>query len=265
MSSTTKPELPDALGAPPAEQSFLGRHWQKLAALTIWLLLAGGFAWYVNSSGKGLTGAVFDIILLMQGSIWGPLIYILIYALRPITFFSAALLTIAGGFLFGPVWGVVYTVIGANASAMTAYAIGRYFGDGVLDVEGSEGLIQRYAQRMRENSFETVLIMRFIFLPYDLVSYLAGFLRTHWQAFLLATALGSILGTISFVLLGASASPQDIEALFLTGEIPSLDVRVLIASGVVFVASLAVSRYFKRRERTGADAEVAPEMGTQEA
>ena len=245
---------------PPANQSFVQKHWQKLSALGIWAVLVAAFIWYVNSSGKGLTGAVLDAIYFIQGSAWGPLIYIVIYALRPLTFFSAALLTISGGFLFGPLWGIVYTVIGANASAMVAYTIGRYFGQGVLDADESGGLVQQYATRMRNNSFETVLIMRFIFLPYDLVNYLGGFLRINWRAFLLATVLGSIPGTISFVLLGASASPQDIEKLFLTGELPSLDVRVLLASVVMFVLSLLLSRYFKRREGASvatADADLA--------
>ena len=62
---------------------------------------------------------------------------------------------------------------------------------------------------MRDNSFETVLIMRFIFLPYDLMNYMAGFMRIHMRAFILATTLGSIPGTISFVLLGASVSPNE--------------------------------------------------------
>lgn len=230
-------------------QSFFQRHWQKLVAFGLWIVLAAAFTWYVNSTGKGLAGSVLDLIYLMQVSAFGPLIYILVYALRPLTLFSALLLTVSGGFLFGPVWGVVYTVIGANLSATIAYFIGRYFGNGTLDTKGSDGTIQRYANRMRDNSFETILIMRFIFLPYDLINYLAGFLRIHYGAFILATILGSIPGTISFVLLGASASASDIEALFLNGEIPSLDWRVLAASVIIFVVSLALSQYFKRREK----------------
>ncbi len=83
-------------------------------------------------------------------------------------------------------------VVASNLSAMVAYTIGRFFGAGILDQSASSGVLQSYADRMRRNSFETVLIMRFIFLPYDLVSYFSGFLRIRWQGFLLATALGSI-------------------------------------------------------------------------
>jgi uncharacterized membrane protein YdjX (TVP38/TMEM64 family) len=97
--------------------------------------------------------------------------------IRPLTLFSSVLLTLAGGFLFGPFWGVVLTIIGANLSATVAFFVGRYFGKGVLDDEASGGLVQRYARRMRENSFETVLIMRFIFLP--MTCELPGRLSTH--------------------------------------------------------------------------------------
>lgn len=186
----------------------------------------------------------------VQDNPLAPLAYIAIYAIRPLTFFSSVLLTLAGGFLFGPVWGVIYTVIGANLSATVAFFVGRYFGQGVLDDENADGFMQRYARRLRENSFVTVLIMRFVFLPYDLVNYLCGFLRINYWPFLLATVLGSIPGTIAFVFLGATLTPEEITNLFLTGELPRLDWRLLLISAAMFVVSIALSRYFKRQEQT---------------
>jgi uncharacterized membrane protein YdjX (TVP38/TMEM64 family) len=127
---------------------------------------------------------------------------------------------------------------------MLAYGVGRYFGQGMLDAEQSSGLIQKYARQMRENSFEAVLIMRLIFLPYDLVHYIAGFLKIDWRAFLLATIIGSIPGTISIVLLGASFGTLD---ELLTGEI-SLNPTALVISVALIVVSIAISRLLKRRE-----------------
>jgi predicted lipid-binding transport protein (Tim44 family) len=85
--------------------------------------------------------------------------------------------------------------------------------------------------------------MRFLFLPYDLVNYAAGLLKINYGAFLLATLLGSLPGTLAFTLAGAS-----IEGDF-TGGVPSLNPRVLIASVVIFVASLVFSRVLKNRQR----------------
>jgi uncharacterized membrane protein YdjX (TVP38/TMEM64 family) len=119
--------------------------------------------------------------------------------------------------------------------------VGRFFGEGIFKDDGSENLIQRYARRMRENSFETVMVMRFIFLPYDAVSYLAGFLRIKYLPFILATALGSIPGTMAFIGFGASIETFD-------GALPKLNPVTLGFSFAIFIVSIALSRIFKKRE-----------------
>lgn len=231
--------------------SFFSKHGQKLVAAAFWVLLIGGYAWYYQANGLTTTTALVEIVDLLS-SPWGPLLYILIYALRPLIFFSAAVLTVASGAIFGAgsLWNlalaVLYTVIGSNLSATIAYAIGRFFGQGLLQENAGESsnLLQRYADRMRKNSFETVMIMRFIFLPYDLVNYLAGILRIDWKAFILASLLGSIPGTIAFVSFGASI---DIKELAM-GKTPQFNPWVLVFGVVIFVVSIVISRYFKQRE-----------------
>ena len=107
-----------------------------------------------------------------------------------------------------------------------------------------EGVISRYAERMRQNSFATVLIMHLLFLPYELVNFLAGILRINWKAFLLATFLGSLPGFFTFVPFGAAL---DLKKLML-GEEPAFSPSMLIFGVVILVISLLVARYLKRRE-----------------
>jgi uncharacterized membrane protein YdjX (TVP38/TMEM64 family) len=211
-----------------------------------WHFFSGWHSWAAIS---GMPGAMISrpcrsiqqLLGFMTGSLWGPVIYILLYAIRPLVLFPATLLTLAGGFLFGPVLGVIYTILASNTSATIAFLVGRYFGQGLLKEGSSDTLLQRYAERLRKNSFETVIVMRFIFLPYDLVNYLAGFMRIRWAPFILATILGSIPGTIAFTLAGSSIEVFD-------GGIPRLNPATLAASLVVFIVSLVLSRLFKKRE-----------------
>lgn len=226
-------------------QSFLAQHKEKAFAAALWASIFAGFLWYANSNGLGLFEALktvtIQLVDLMQNSAWGPLIFLLAYATRPIFLFSAGLLSIAGGFLFGPILGIIYTVFASNVSAMVAYMIGRFFGGNLLDDDASAGIVQNYAGRMRENSFMTVLTMRLAFLPYDLVNYAAAFLRIDWKPFILATALGSLPGTIAFSLFGASLTEFD-------GSIPQFDPKILAAGIGIFIISLGISRFFKQRE-----------------
>ena len=233
------------------KQSFLQQHGQKIVAAIIWLILIGGYTYYYQVNHLTTETAILEIVDLLS-SPWGPLLYILIYSLRPLLFFSAAVLTIASGSIFGAgsyinlALAVLYTIIGSNLSATVAYLVGHFFGEGLIKEakEGEANLVQRYAERMRNNSFETILIMRFIFLPYDLVNYLAGILRIDWKSFILATILGSIPGTIAFVSFGASI---DIKQLA-RGETPKFDPWILLFGAIILVVSILISRFFKRRE-----------------
>lgn len=233
--------------------SFIQQHGQKIVAGTFWLILIGSYTFYYQANNLTTETAVLEIVDLLS-SPWGPLLYILIYTLRPLIFFSAAILTIASGSIFGAgsilnlTFAVLYTVIGSNLSAMVAYLVGRFFGTGLIQETGEDSgnLIQRYADRMRKNSFETVLIMRFIFLPYDLVNYLAGILRIGWKSFILATILGSIPGTIAFVSFGASIDVKQLAR----GEAPEFDPWILLFGGIILVVSILISRYFKQHEQS---------------
>lgn len=233
-------------------QSFLQKYWQRITALFFWAILIGGYTWYYTTNNLTPLKAVQEVVDLLNTP-FGPLLYILIYALRPLIFFSAIILTVTAGAVFGTgspfnfVLAVIYTIIGANISAMVAYLIGKYFGKGLIkeQTDDDTNLIQKYAGRLRRNSFETVMIMRFVFLPYDLVNYLCGFLQINWKPFILATALGSIPGTIAFVAFGASFDLSQIE----TEGLPPPNPWVIGFSLIIFIVSIAISRYFKRRER----------------
>lgn len=229
----------------------LRRAWPRLLGLGIWLALLAAYWLYTRANAITPLAAVQRLIAFMGSSGAGMVVYVLAYMLRPVLFFPATLLTLAAGYLYGPVLGVAIVVLASNLSSMVAYFIGRFFGAGIVAQSSSRGVLQQYADRLRRNSFETVLIMRFIFLPYDLVSYFAGFLRIRWQGFLLATALGSIPGTISFIMFGTS-----VEGTF-GATLPRLNPASLAVGALMFAVSLGLSRWFRRRETRGNGAGLA--------
>nr|MBA2344559.1 hypothetical protein [Rubrobacter sp.] len=103
------------------------------------------------------------------------------------------------------------------------------------------------------NGFETVLLMCLVYAPLDLVGMMAGFLRIRWKSFALATALGLIPATLSWVLFGASIETD------LTGGRPEINPLMLLASLVLLAGSLSLSRYLRRRNRGAEDGLLSPE------
>ena len=218
------------------------RNWSKLVALTVWVALVAAYWRYTSVNNLTPLQTVQQLTSFLDVNTLGIAIYVLLYILRPAVFFPATLLTLAAGYLYGPLFGILIAIVASNLSSMVAYFMGRFFGAGIVASSADSGVLQRYSARMRRNSFETVLVMRFLFLPYDLVSYSSGFLCVNWQGFLLATVLGSIPGTISFALFGAAIDGQ------FTGDLPSLDPIALGIAALMLVVSLGLSRWLRRRE-----------------
>ncbi|MCL4862872.1 MAG: VTT domain-containing protein [Caldilineaceae bacterium] len=215
------------------------RHWPRLVALACWAVLAAGYLWYARTQDAGPE----QLLALMRSGVFGPLVFIALFTLRPLIFFPASVLSVAGGLLFGLTGGLLYTVIGSNLSAMLAYVVGRYFGHSFLMRDEPTGALQRYALSMRQNSFQTVLLMRLLLLPYDVVNYFSGFLRINWRAYFAATAIGSFPVTLSLVLVGVSG---DVDLS--TGKF-ALNPWLLVASALLIGASLLLSRHFRNRAR----------------
>ncbi len=218
---------------------------ERLIAGVAWVLVVILYWWYTSSHNLTAVELMKRVIGFLAGNPFGILFYILLYVIRPLFIFPATLVTIAAGYLYGPFLGVLFAMIASNLSSLVAYSIGRFFGSELIDQFSKHDLVSRYATRLRNNSFETSLTLRFLFLPYDLVSYFSGFLKINWKGFLLATILGSIPGTISFTLIGATLDGEFSVAT------TALNLNLVIISGLMFAVSILLSRWIRNREAKG--------------
>ena len=73
---------------------------------------------------------------------WGPAAYIFLYLIAPSLFIPGSAITLAGGALFGPFWGTLYTIFGATGGASLAFLIGRYLAGDWVEKK-SKGMMKR--------------------------------------------------------------------------------------------------------------------------
>ena len=221
------------------------RRWLRIAiVVTAWAALVAAWLLYQRHTGLGTTATMQRLIDAARGNWWAVVAFLLVSLLRPLVLFPATLVTVAAGMLFGPIVGVAVAAAGANASAMVSFRVG--YALTAAERPDAVSAVARWATRLRENTFEAVLLMRLLFLPYDLVNYGCGVLRVRAVPFITATALGSLPGTVAFVLAGASIDD-------LTEGFGGVDGATLVASVLLVVGGLVVSRLLRRRnaQRSG--------------
>ncbi len=115
---------------------------------------------------------------------------------------GGAVLTIAGGFLFGWLLGglasVVAATIGATVVFLVAKSTLRQF---LVDRAGPR--LKRFAEGFREDAFSYLLFLRLVPLfPFWLVNIAPGLLGVPFATYVVTTVLGIIPGTFAFALAG---------------------------------------------------------------
>lgn len=138
-----------------------------------------------------------------------PLVYIVLFTVRPLILFPTSVLSVAGGLAFGTLPGVIYTVMGATLSAVVAYYLAIHFGDRFLrHFESSD--YEKIQHKIEEDGFFYVLILRLIpLVNFDLVSYASGLAKVKLPAFLFATVVGMVPGAFANNFLGSSIASGD--------------------------------------------------------
>jgi len=169
-------------------------------------------------------------------------LYIFIYALFvALSVPSAAILTIAGGLLFGQWFGAFYVVVGATLGSISVFLIVRTaLGDALRKRAGPA--MQKMEAGFQENALSYLLVLRLIPLfPFFLVNIVSALLGVNLRTYVIGTFVGIIPVSFVYATLGAGLGSifERNEAFSLQGILtPEIKLALI---GLAFLALLPVA------------------------
>lgn len=130
--------------------------------------------------------------------------FILVYAAAvAISVPGAAVLTIAGGFLFGLVVGSIATVVAATIGAVTLFLAARSALGDSLRVRAGPWL-RKLERGFAADALSYLLVLRLVPLfPFFVVNLVPAFLGVRLRTYVVGTFLGIIPGTVVYTSVGA--------------------------------------------------------------
>jgi uncharacterized membrane protein YdjX (TVP38/TMEM64 family) len=135
--------------------------------------------------------------------------YEFLHVIRPFTFIPVTPFTIAGGYIYGHVFGLALAMVGTTLAAVITFFLSRYLFRDYL----KKRLSTHYAGfdgRFDNGGIFTVAAMRVIpILPFDAVGYVAGVSSIRFRDYLLGTLLGELPGAFVLTMLGNSLTNID--------------------------------------------------------
>lgn len=180
-------------------------------------------AFYLRKAGYITSEGVLGF--LEKRRIIAPVLFILIYSIVPSLLLPSLPLTIGAGFLWGPFWGVVFSITGATIGCSLAFLISRYLAADYFRNKLNYSGWQWLLKQVDKNGWKVVAFTRInpIF-PSTLISYLFGVTSIPFLKYLWATFVFMLPLCIAFVTFGGS-----IGEFVLAGNLKGILTSMLIA------------------------------------
>jgi uncharacterized membrane protein YdjX (TVP38/TMEM64 family)/Fe-S oxidoreductase len=183
---------------------------------------------------------------LIQGyGVLAPVVYMLVYAVAPSLFLPGLPLTIAGGILFGPFWGVVYTITSATAGACLAFLISRYVARDWIEKKLKSPRWRSLDKGVEKHGWKIVAFTRLIpIFPFNLLNYAFGLTRVKSLHYAITTFICMLPACIAFIVF--SSSLLDV----IRGRVSP---AFIIGAGLIILVSLVPLFYNHYKAKKGTE------------
>ncbi len=171
-----------------------------------------GLEQYINF--ENLKNQRESLVLFVQNNYTQSVIfYILLYVtIVSLSLPLAAVMTVAGGFLYGTFWGAVYANIGATSGAIIAFVVARYLLGNYIQNRYTKQLV-RFNREFESYGRFYLLAVHFIaFVPFFIVNIAAALTNVSLWTFIWTTSVGIFPG--SFVYTYAGQQLQTIDSIY---------------------------------------------------
>jgi uncharacterized membrane protein YdjX (TVP38/TMEM64 family) len=164
---------------------------RRIAKLALLLIIVGAVAAiYFSPLRDHLTrNEIRQAVSYLRGFWYGPLVFIILFALGCVFAVPASLFVVSAGLIWGWVWGGTYSLVGGLLGAVASFLAGRFIGEGLMKRFGRVG--QMVERQVDHAGFKSLLILRFIpGIPFAALNYGAGVCSVRLPDFIFATLLG---------------------------------------------------------------------------
>jgi uncharacterized membrane protein YdjX (TVP38/TMEM64 family) len=228
-----------------AEQNAKGRQsggsWIKLVVALVVIGAGILIAWRVGAF-EYLSRENFDNLKVwFEGlGVVAPLVFILVWIAACIFFLPGIPVTVVGAFVFGPIWGTVYSLIGATLGATAAFLVGRYAARGMV-----EGLVQKN-QALRKidagverQGWRMLMITRLVpIFPFNAQNFVYGLTKIRLLTYVALTLVFMAPGTAAYNFAAGK---------LLRGEFDMTTLYYLAGAAVLFVVLSLIPGWLKKR------------------
>ncbi|MGL5202711.1 MAG: TVP38/TMEM64 family protein [Cetobacterium sp.] len=177
--------------------------------------------------------------LIESFGILAPLSYILLYCIVTVTTISTLPLSLAGGVLFGPVYGIIYTMIGASLGMMSSFLIARYIAKDFIERKFSNlQIFKKINEGVKKDGPFILAVTRLLpIFPFGIQNYLYGLTSISFFKYTIFSIVFILPGTSVFVLLAGAISAGNTKDA----------AKISLIASLIFLALTIITRVIQNK------------------
>ncbi len=222
---------------------------KNAAKIILGILVAAGFMvlFIFTDAEKWL----LDLVAWIQGQgLRGVAVFIFIYVAACVFMAPATPLVLAGGYIYGPLWGTVIVTFSATGGAMASFLVGRYVArDFVEKMIGKDLRFSAVDKAVGSRGLTLVFLSRFSPLPFNPLNYSWGLTGVRLRDYAPATFVGLIPYTFFLVYAGSlltKLTQVGSSGLDMPGKGGAIAVGLIVSLAFVGVVSRVALRAWKQ-------------------
>jgi len=133
---------------------------------------------------------------------FAPVLFMAAYAVATVFFLPGSIITLAGGAIFGPLWGTLFNLTGATLGATLAFFVSRYLAaDWVKKKTG--GKLKYLMDGVENEGWRFVAFTRLVPLfPFNVLNYALGLTRINPLHYVVTTYICMLPGAFAYTWIG---------------------------------------------------------------
>ncbi|KTC86367.1 TVP38/TMEM64 family protein [Legionella brunensis] len=172
-----------------------------------------------------------------------PVLFLLLYCIATVLLLPTMVLTLAGGALFGPLFGTLLNLLAATLGAACAFCISRHWAiDWLAKKRGPR--INRLIAGVEKSGWQFVALLRLVpIIPFNLVNYGLGLTQIKFSHYIITTFIFLTPAEIAYTYCGYAGMGV------LTKQAPfykSSSMLIVFALGGLFLV-VKIFKYYQRR------------------
>lgn len=158
--------------------------------------------------------------------------------------FPGSVFVLTGGFLFGPVFGFIYALIGATLGACSAFLVSRYVASEWVE-KNVKGYIGKVKKGIDDEGWKFVAMMRLLpFIPYNVLNYACGLTKIPLIPYAVTSSICISPILFAYVYVGSVGR----EVMNGTTDVKSLVTKVSMALGLLIFMVFLLPKFFSKKK-----------------